>query len=65
MESVQTNTVESLAISDQANGLGSDKSHNAIEFVQKVDSLAFSAFFKPHDGFVDFLLSECEELDVH
>jgi hypothetical protein len=39
--------------------------NNTIQFVQELSPLPFDLLIEPCDGFIDFLLGEAEESDVH
>ena len=55
----------SISISVDANGVRFDEMNDTIQFIKKLHSLAVDLFIEPGDSFINFLLSECEESDVH
>jgi hypothetical protein len=42
-----------------------DAANNTIEFIQELSPLPFDLLIEPCDGFIDFLLGEAEESDIH
>lgn len=45
--------------------IGAHKPDCAIQFIEKLDALSSRPLLEPDVGFVDLLLSECEESDFH
>ena len=42
-----------------------DAANNTSQFIQELSPLPFDLLIEPCDGFIDFLLGDAEESDVH
>lgn len=42
-----------------------NESNDVVKSIEKLHTFSLLSFLKPNDSVIDFLLSKCEEFDVH